>query len=317
MALVLAALAAVEDACSDKHAACGAWAASGECAANANFMLVECQQSCDACGRTPCSPFETSVDGASSADYLATFERAASLAAYSPVVLSETPWVVRLDTFLTPAEAATVAEVGGHAFERSTEGNGGAKAVSAARTSSSSWCNVPTCEEHPMIRTVKARILDVLRMPEENCEHLQVLRYEVGQFYRVHHDQSSPSRALEGPRVYTFYLYLSDVAAGGGTRFPELNITVQPRAGRAVLWPSVLHADMHSPDWRTRHESLPVEDGVKYGANFWVHLRNFQGPFRLACTGVHASHRAVAAGTSGSGRGDARTGDPSARKDEL
>ena len=36
-----------------------------------------------------------------------------------------------------------------------------------------------------------------------------------------------PPKALCGPRVFTFFLYLSDVEEGGGTRFPYLNATVQ------------------------------------------------------------------------------------------
>lgn len=288
--LLLSFLITAGHTCEDNYPNCVTWAAAGECSANPRFMVTECSRSCNSCGSTPCSPYATSVDSSSAADYLETFARAAGLAEYTPRVLSEDPWVIVLDTFLSPSEAESVVRVGGHSFERSTEGNNAAKAVSDSRTSSSSWCNVPKCEQHEIIKQVKARILSVLRMPEQNCEHLQVLRYEVGQFYKVHHDQSIASRSFEGPRIYTFYMYLSDVPAGGGTRFPDLNITVQPRAGRAVLWPSVQSADMFTPDWRTRHESLPVEAGVKYGANFWVHLRDFQGPFRLSCTGVHASH---------------------------
>jgi hypothetical protein len=34
-------------------------------------------------------------------------------------------------------------------------------------------------------------------------------------------------------------MYLSDVDAGGGTDFPRLGITVMPKKGRALLWPSV------------------------------------------------------------------------------
>lgn len=67
------------------------------------------------------------------------------------------------------------------------------------------------------------------------------------------------------------FLYLSDVEEGGGTRFNSQKITVQPKQGRAVIWPSVLDEDPNKKDSRTGHEALPVIKGVKYAANAWVH----------------------------------------------
>ena len=66
-----------------------------------------------------------------------------------------------------------------------------------------------------------------------------MLKYEVGQFYHEHHDQNAPKNSAWGPRLYTFFMYLNDVEAGGETRFTRLNISVTPRKGSAILWPSV------------------------------------------------------------------------------
>ena len=47
-----------------------------------------------------------------------------------------------------------------------------------------------------------------------------MLRYDVGQFYKQHHDQNASPDSLMGVRLYTFFLYLSDVEeAGGPTHF--------------------------------------------------------------------------------------------------
>ena len=71
-----------------------------------------------------------------------------------------------------------------------------------------------------------------------------------------------------GPRILTMYLYLNDEdLKGGRTRFDQLNMTVIPKLGRAVLWPSVLDDDPFEMDERTTHQALPVREGVKYGAN--------------------------------------------------
>ena len=66
----------------------------------------------------------------------------------------------------------------------------------------------------------------------------------------------------------TLYLYLNDVENGGGTNFDELDITVMPKRGRALLWPSVLDSNPNQKDDRTTHQALPVgKDSLKYGAN--------------------------------------------------
>jgi len=79
------------------------------------------------------------------------------------------------------------------------------------------------------------------------------------------------------------FLYLNDVEAGGGTHFSKLNQTVQPKRGRAVIWPSVLDATPNEKDPRTDHEALPVREGVKYGANAWIHQRDFKTPWKDGC----------------------------------
>ena len=94
-----------------------------------------------------------------------------------------------------------------------------------------------------------------------------MLRYETGQFYKVHHDQNSPRTSAWGPRIYTFFMYLNEVEAGGHTHFPRLNISVKPRRGAALLWPSVLDADPNERDDRTEHESVAVVAGTKFAAS--------------------------------------------------
>lgn len=54
---------------------------------------------------------------------------------------------------------------------------------------------------------------------------MQVLRYDVGQKYEAHHDYGSEDVQLAcGPRILTFFLYLSDVEEGGETNFTSLNL---------------------------------------------------------------------------------------------
>ena len=113
------------------------------------------------------------------------------------------------------------------------------------------------------------------------------MRYEIGQKYDTHHDYGADDIGLAcGPRILTFFLYLSDVEEGGETSFPTLNITVKPKKGRALLWPSTLDEDPEQMDARTMHAALPVIKGKKFAANSWIHLYNYEEPNKWGCTGT-------------------------------
>jgi len=56
-------------------------------------------------------------------------------------------------------------------------------------------------------------------------------------------------------RYLVFLWYLNDVAEGGETRFPDLTVTVRPRAGRLLMFP---------PYWMYQHEAPPPRSGDKY-----------------------------------------------------
>lgn len=81
--------------------------------------------------------------------------------------------------------------------------------------------------------------------------------------YRIHHDQNAAPFTPQGPRLYTFFMYLNTPEEGGGTRFNDLGITVQAKKGRAVLWPSLMDQNVSLPELWTHHEAMPVERGVK------------------------------------------------------
>lgn len=148
--------------------------------------------------------------------------------------------------------------------------------MQAVRTSSTAWCDPHSCQRDPILAAVRRRIANLTLVPERNAEHLQVLKYDTGQFYKTHHDQNSPTTSYWGPRMYTFFMYLNDCEGGGQTHFPRLNISVAPRRGRALLWPSVLNEDPNLRDDRTEHEAVAVSAGRKYAANYWLHMYDFQ-----------------------------------------
>ena len=56
-------------------------------------------------------------------------------------------------------------------------------------------------------------------------------------------------------RYLVMMWYLNDVESGGETRFPQLDISISPRAGRLLVFP---------PYWMYQHEGLPPKSGDKY-----------------------------------------------------
>lgn len=189
------------------------------------------------------------------------------------------PWMLVMENFVSESEARRLIELGGiEGYERSSD-VGALKFdgtfdnnVNEGRTSENAWCQ-KDCYNDPMAKAVMDRITNVTTIPEPNSEYLQLLRYEVGQFYQTHHDLISHQLTRQpGVRLLTVYIYLNDVEEGGGTNFPHLGLTVTPKLGRVVLWPSVLNEDPNQIDHRTEHQALPVIKGVKYGTCMFCQL---------------------------------------------
>lgn len=71
-------------------------------------------------------------------------------------------------------------------------------------------------------------------------------------------------------RAFTVLLFGSSLSPvdGGETHFPELGLSVWPRAGDAVAWSNV-HED-GSPNLRSLHEGRPPTEKEKVAVNVWI-----------------------------------------------
>lgn len=102
----------------------------------------------------------------------------------------------------------------------------------------------------------------------------QVARYTSSQRYSEHHDGADPSTAsgrefLEdgGQRICTVLIYLNDVAEGGGTHFPLLELTARPKQGRAlVFFPGFANGEL---DTDMVHCAQPAVD-TKWVSQVWL-----------------------------------------------
>eukprot|EP00980_Cylindrotheca_fusiformis_P013380 scaffold3410_cov141-Cylindrotheca_fusiformis.AAC.23 len=281
--------------CKNKHKDCTFWSVLGECENNPSYMLLNCAPMLHIETRCPLDP--DAVDALYPGDVNKLFERIAyspEYKQYEPKIVSkppEGPWLIMFENMLSDVEAERLIELGGQrGYERSSDvgklkpDGTHEKLVNSGRTSTNAWC-LGECMEDPIALSVVKRIEDITGIPEPNSENLQLLRYEENQFYQVHSDYIPHHTERPcGVRILTFYMYLNDVEEGGGTNFPYLdNLTVTPTRGRAVLWPSVLDEDPNQKDIRTNHQALPVIKGVKYGANAWIHQRDFKAANARGC----------------------------------
>lgn len=106
----------------------------------------------------------------------------------------------------------------------------------------------------------------------------QVARYKPQGFFNLHTDHvPSFNNLICGGRLGTLILYLNDGFSGGHTEFPKLGVSVEPAAGDAIYFHSVLlpveREDAYGMkvDERSAHAGLPVQDGEKWIATKWIH----------------------------------------------
>lgn len=286
--------------CKNKHESCTAWAIAGECDKNANYMVTNCAPACMTCdkltieSRCPVDPNAKAAWEPGSLDAMFRHLTSEPIASqYNVTILSSppNPWVVTLENVTSEEESKRLIELGDlEGYKRSQDV--GAKnpdgtygsIVSTGRTSTNAWCNTD-CYMDPMAQLVIKRLSNLTRINETNSEYLQLLKYEPGQFYEDHHDYILHNKERQqGVRILTAYLYLNDVEAGGGTKFTDLDLTVMPKRGRVLFWPSVLNSSPHDKDGRTNHQALPVDAGLKFGANAWFHQFDFKTPYENGCS---------------------------------
>jgi prolyl 4-hydroxylase len=300
--------------CHDRYSVCPSEADGGGCWNNPGWMIVNCCKSCDShtnasrlidpkvrCSKEHLNLTSPAWKPGDLHQLFSSWATDEKFAEYEPTVLSSPegahggdsgPWVMIFDNFISSTEADALIR-GGElvGFERSTDQGAvnalgeQERAVSTTRTSANAWCR-GACEALPEVNAVTERIETVTHIPRTNYENFQILEYEHDQFYRMHHDSNLKNREKPaGPRILTFFLYLSDVEEGGETYFNKLDLAVKPKKGRALVWPSVQNEQPDYWDDRMHHEAKPVIRGKKYAANHWIHLNDFIGPNNWGCTG--------------------------------
>jgi len=87
--------------------------------------------------------------------------------------------------------------------------------------------------------------------------------YPPGGGYKVYHTERVDRREPGASRHLVFMTYLNDVTDDGGTQFFHQNVTVQPKKGLTVIWPS---------DWTFFHRGVPSPTQEKRIITGWFNF---------------------------------------------
>lgn len=180
-------------------------------------------------------------------------------------LVSARPLVMRHPSFLDEKQCKTLitAAEGKFVPSRTTHG------VSPNRTSYSASVHLSSTPG------LLNRLLALVGDPSLSLQQPpDVVRYELGQKFTLHHDADPRGAAVpEHQRPYTFFAYLNNVdeKAGGATSFPLMKppFRQQPRQGVCLFWAN--WSEDYAWDKQVRHVAEPIlTDVTKYGLNLWI-----------------------------------------------
>jgi len=138
-----------------------------------------------------------------------------------------------------------------------------------------SW-SARTDSNNLLVSKICDRISSILEIDKDRFEDLEVIRYKMGDEFKLHSDFFKSFEALQaceenGNRIATIIIYLNDNFEGGATDFPLLNVWVEPEEGKFLFF------DYSNPDLKikssTAHHGRLVTKGEKWIAALWIRER--------------------------------------------
>ncbi len=181
----------------------------------------------------------------------------------------EEPLIVILGNVLSDEECDDLINLSKDKIHRSKISNA---RVDNMRTSSSTFLEE---SENIIVSRIEKRISQIMNIPTEHGEGLQILNYQIGQEYKAHFDFfTSTNKVINNPRISTLVMYLSDVEHGGETYFPKLNFSVSPQKGMAVYF-EYFYNDQDLNE-QTLHGGAPVIVGNKWAATQWMRRKRIK-----------------------------------------
>lgn len=109
--------------------------------------------------------------------------------------------------------------------------------------------------DEKMESLIKPLVKEVWGVSLKQHNETHFVRYVPGNYYTPHSDTG----LHRNDRYFTVLCYLNDDFEGGQTSFPQLNYSISPRSGKAVIFPATY-----------LHCAEPVSSGEKYVLVSWL-----------------------------------------------
>ena len=193
--------------------------------------------------------------------------------------INEDPRLVVFEDFLQPLEIEELLAAAQSKLKQALVSSARSGVESPGRTGRNCW--IPH-NYNSAIEQLALRVADLVGLPIEFAESLQVVHYETSQHYAPHYDawdaateRGQRCMAHGGQRLVTCLLYLNEPADGGGTSFPNLDLEVRAKRGRMLLFHNCHKGSaLRHPD--SLHGGMPVLAGEKWACNFWFREERYQ-----------------------------------------
>lgn len=188
-------------------------------------------------------------------------------------VCNEDPNIYTIDNYLTDNECQHMIDISKDIIQPSLVSGEKKGYISEDRTGQNCWIK----HDHDEITlSIANKISEQLNIPLDNAESFQVLHYNKNQEYKNYYDswdfngdeKSRRNMKYGGQRMITTLVYLNDVQEGGETKFTKLDIKIDPKKGRLLVFSNV-EKDSNIKNKLSEHSGLPVIEGEKWVFNLW------------------------------------------------
>ncbi len=180
------------------------------------------------------------------------------------------------DGFVCQGDCAHIIALARGAMQRAKVSLDETAGVIPGRSGLNCWLRY---RDDPVVMKVGELAAKLVDLPLHHAEALQVIHYDPNQEYRAHYDaynltlpRGQRCCRFGHQRIVTVLIYLNNVIQGGSTEFPRLNVSVEPRLGRAVVFNNV-GPSLMKPHPGSLHAGRPVLQGEKWACNLWFHAR--------------------------------------------